>query len=213
MEDAWEKELCILSLLKQAENTEVAGASLARYKWHCTAKQHSITGIVPQELQEIKNSALICFDYVPNKCLHDYLENKEPLTFRIVCSLCIDIISTIEYLQTCGISNNNINSRAIVVRRTGSQDSPVKAVIVDFSRAMKLQKYEDGSYAKADILQFRFLFRVLLRNCPEDCSPYQQIDDILSLCKYERKVDTAESIKYCLTSALMDIDETFNTKL
>ncbi|KXJ08064.1 hypothetical protein AC249_AIPGENE17205 [Exaiptasia diaphana] len=66
----------------------------------------------------------IGYECVVNNLIYDFLQDKAALTSSVLCSLSIDIISAIDYLQNCGISNNNINPRSIVICE--NDDSQVK---------------------------------------------------------------------------------------
>ncbi|KAK3712758.1 hypothetical protein QZH41_011074 [Actinostola sp. cb2023] len=45
--------------------------------------------------------------------------------------------------------------------------NPFRAVLVDFSRANTLRIYDDGYYAKTDIIQFGRMFKIMLKCCDE----------------------------------------------
>ncbi|KAK3745224.1 hypothetical protein QZH41_001850 [Actinostola sp. cb2023] len=202
MKEVWKKELDLISRLMNKDNDKHGVESLVTYRWHCSANEHS-TEEMHFNIPEIESSTLICYEYVPNNLLVDFLKDKEAMTFKILCFLCIDIMAAIEYLQSRGISSNNINTRSIIVRESDSQANPFRAVLVDLSRANTLRIYDDGYYAKTDMIQFGRLFKIMLKCCNE-FNEYEQVDDILSLCNQQRSQSTAEMIR----TRLMEVQST-----
>ena len=59
-------------------------------------------------------------------------------------------------------------------RVTSPQVVPARAVLVDFSRAGKLKIYDDGFYAKTDIIQFGRLLKKFLKACT-DLARFRQV--------------------------------------
>ncbi|KXJ25097.1 G-protein coupled receptor GRL101 [Exaiptasia diaphana] len=200
--DAFKKEVDILSELKEHKHENII-----EYRWSCLANEHLTDG-KPFNIKEIESASLICYEYVPNKVLENFLQDEDEFSSSILCSLSLNIISAIEFLQDCGFSNNSINARSIIVREGESKNAvPVRAVLVDFSRANKLRVYDDGYYAKTDIIQFGRLLKIFLKAC-NDLALFRQVDEVLSLCDKERTSTTTTLIKNLLMEMLLETAET-----
>ena len=59
---------------------------------------------------------MICYDFVSNSTLEDFLCKKGTvLNFDVVCAIACDVINAIERLHDQGIIHNNITTKNILI--------------------------------------------------------------------------------------------------
>ncbi|XP_078349717.1 uncharacterized protein LOC144634555 [Oculina patagonica] len=199
LKEDWIREVDVVEGLPCGEDPH---ANLLRYRWHSKARDQSIERGNVRVPDLNSNSFLICYEFVSNLTLEDFLCEKETvLNFDGVCAIACDIISAIERLQDHGILHNNITTNNILIVQC-SRHPPIRAVLGGFSRACKwndtgfidnLVVDEQSNYGK-DIEQFGQLLATLLGHC-HGSSEYIKLHEIMNLC-FEETVEKRHVASY-----------------